>query len=57
MLSAGLAGDAWEEVEHPTADDLRKENAGNNLIIILRDIFKTDARTELAGDSEQFLTS
>eukprot|EP00959_Pyramimonas_sp_CCMP1952_P102578 2145728-Pyramimonas_sp.AAC.1 len=50
MLSAGLAGDAWDEVEDLTAGDLIKPGAATALLTRLRKRLNMDTRTELADD-------
>ena len=50
MLSAGLTGDAWDEVEDLAAEDLIKPGAATALITRLRRRFKVNIRKELAGD-------
>eukprot|EP00959_Pyramimonas_sp_CCMP1952_P040560 848240-Pyramimonas_sp.AAC.1 len=54
MLSAGMTGEAWDEVEDFTADDLIKPGAATALLTRLRKRFQMDARTELADDFEEY---
>ena len=54
MLSAGLTGEAWDEVEDLSAENLIKDGAATALITRLRRRFKMDTRTELADDFEEY---
>eukprot|EP00959_Pyramimonas_sp_CCMP1952_P187431 3919162-Pyramimonas_sp.AAC.1 len=54
MLSAGLTGEAWDEVEDLTAADLIKPGAATALLARLRKRFNMDTRTELADDLKEY---
>eukprot|EP00959_Pyramimonas_sp_CCMP1952_P353586 7408120-Pyramimonas_sp.AAC.1 len=54
MLSAGLTGEAWDEVEDLSAGELIKPNAAKQLMARLRNRFKVDDRAELADDFEEY---
>ena len=54
MLTSGLTGDAWDEVEDLSTDDIAKPDAAKNLVSRLRARFKMDDRTELADDFEEY---
>ena len=56
MLSAGLAGEAWGEVEHFAADELMKGDAAKVLISSLRRRFDIDDWAELADDFDEYVS-
>eukprot|EP00959_Pyramimonas_sp_CCMP1952_P216935 4536831-Pyramimonas_sp.AAC.1 len=54
MLSAGLIGEAWGEVEDPSADELIEPFAAKRLMARLRNRFQMGDGTEFADDLEEY---